>query len=250
MSHISKQAIGSILDHIAAVIEGDGQRGIPGTYSADELLRASGGVTFAATGVTGATTIELDSATYAADRWTSTDGPGFWLVCTSAADQANVDAARKISAWDQATTTFTVAAFPANLSIADEFEILQGFKQLPNGIDIEGHLESGFDRSFRLEAEPGTVQPYYGMNTRTYLTQVTLRLRLLKHGRDRDIRRAAFENARCLVDAVTLRQNYEDIYTRSMDAVGSEVTLATDDDDKVVVEVSFQLQYRVQTNFK
>jgi hypothetical protein len=231
------------------VIEGtNSQKGVPGSYSADELLRASGGVTFTATGATGKTVIQDTTASYSAGRWVSSNGPGFWLVCTSASDSSNVDAARKISAWTQSTTSFTTAAFPANLSTGDEFEVRQGFKQAPNHVDIES-AQSGFDRYFQLSALPGADIGYYGSGVRNYRTEIELRLRLLRYSRDVDIRRSVLENLRALVDAATLRSNYESTYTRWADAQ-AEYEIVENDADKIVALARWPLQYRVQLGYE
>lgn len=253
MSAIMQQATATILDHMAEVIEGtNGNNGIPGVYSHDELLRggAPSNLSITATGGTGDNTIQYTSGAYAADRWVKTNIPGFWLLCYSATNSGNVSAARKISAWTQSTTSFTTASFPANITTGDKFYVLEGFKRLPDGVDIESAFDVGFDRSFRLEALPGTSLGFYGSGLRTYDTTVILRLRLLKHHKDTTSRASVFENLRVLKDALALKTNWESSYTRFLDSESSDVDIQIDDAGKVVAAISFRLVYRVDITLK
>lgn len=248
---IAQNATAGILDHVAAVIEGTTGNGVPGTHSADEALNdgSPSNLSITATGATGKTTIAYSSGSYAADRWVKTVGPGYWLLCYEATDSRNVGAARKISAWTQSSTEFTTAAFPQNLAAGDKFYVLQGFKRLPDGLDIEDSQLAGHDRFFHVSATTEESTGFYGAGMRTYMGVLSIRLRLLKYARLQHSTAAAFENARIIVDAVTKRTNWESSYVRYMNADAAETDI-DQDESRTIVTINIPFAYRVETTYR
>jgi hypothetical protein len=263
MGHVSSQAIGAILAHYSDVIEGGTTwrgsgtsfRGIPGTYSNDAGLRSGADTPLTSTGSAATTTFAVSGGDWASDRWVKTDGPGYFAVCTSATNTQNVDAARRITGWNNTTKVFTVDAFPAATTSGDVFAIRQGFKRLPNGVDLEAggaEFKSGFDRYFELRASPGEPMDYHGAGTMTYRTTLDLRLRLLKYGRQHDIVAAALENLaiiRPIICRGYLPDHRETTYTRALIPMGNSADVVVNDDHKVIVRDEYTLIYRVDTSF-
>lgn len=255
MAHLSTNSLGDILDNYADVIEGgsaysgNSYNGIPGTQSNDPGLRtgSDGSITASGNGTT--TTIVYASGTWDASRWDKDTTPQFYAVCTGATNGANVGAARRITNWTLGSTTFAVDAFPAATTSADAFIVRQGFKRLPNGIDIEDKAETGWDRFFRLDVTgAGDDLGYYGADTATHRTTMTLRLRMLKFGRDVDARAAVFENLAILRRGLVKGAHRETTYTRALTTAGRE-SIVKDDDHKIVVSQQFELIYRMNLTF-
>ena len=260
MSHISSEAVGSICEHYSDVIEGGTTwrgsgtsfRGIPGTYSNDPGLRSAADTPLTSTGSAATTTFAVSGGSWESSRWVKADTPGFFAVCTSATNAQNVDAARRITGWNNTTKVFTVDAFPAATASGDVFAIRQGFKRIPNGIDIQDEADGGFDRFFHLTATAGEPLEWFGGGNITYKTTLELRLRFLKYARAHDLVAAAMENLaiiRPIICRGGLPDHRETSYTRALVPIGGASKIETDDKTKVVVVDSYDLIYRVSTNF-
>ena len=256
MSTVLNQSLGDVLDNYADVIEGGNThrgagtayRGIPGMYPSDEGLRFGGDTPLDVVG-TSVSTTTFDVASiydWTTSRWVKEASPGFWAL--DAAD-TNAGQARKITGWNNATNVFTVApAFTNTPAASDEMTILQGFKRIPNFVDIEaedGGFESGYDRHFHLTALPGETEPYSGRGVRTRRTLLRLRLRMQKYGREHDTTASAFENVALLAAALELgaSPNPRDAtHTRALWAHEAAEVVA-EDKHKLVVTQQFQLTY-------
>lgn len=261
---VFQQAHSAILDNYADVIEGGNgwasgtsYRGIPGTQPNDPELKNGNESSVTASGNGTTTTVVYASGAWASDRWVKNDTPGFFLLCTSATNAANVNAARRITGWALATTTFTVDAFPAATTSADEFTVLQGFKRLPNGLEIDSDeptvgADAGFDRFFQLRMQPGTQIEYFGGGVATYQTELELSLRFLKHGREHDAIAAVLENMaiiRQIICKGASPDHRDGTYTRALIPTGSGAEIIADDINKVVVRDSFTLLYRIDLTY-
>lgn len=260
MSHVSAQAIGDICAHYADVVEGGTAwrgsgtsfRGIPGTYSNDAGLRSGDDTPLTSTGSAATTTFAVSGGSWNSSRWAKTDTPGFFAVCTAATNGGNVGAARRITGWNDTTKIFTVDAFPAATAVGDVFDIRQGFKRIPNGVDLEDEAAGGFDRFFHLSALAGEPLEYFGSGTITYRTTLELRLRLLKYSRVHDMVAAAMENLAILRPIICrggLPDHRETTYTRALSPMSGASSVIVDDKNKVVVRDSYQLIYRIDTTF-
>jgi hypothetical protein len=255
MTAIAQQAVASILDNTANVIEGSGSyTGIPGVYSNDELLKGSvpSNLSITATGATGKNTVAYSSGVYDSDRWVKTRAPTYWLLCYSATDNGNVSAARRVTAWTQSSTEFTVSAFPENLATGDKFYMLEGFRRMVDGVDIESDGEGisrGFDRRFHVTMEVGETLPFYGSGVRLYSSLLSIRVRFEKYKKAQTIAASVLENMRLIRDAVALRAHWESTYTKAIIAdVGD--TDVDEDDDKAVGTATLGCIYQVALTFK
>jgi hypothetical protein len=131
--------------------------------------------------------------------------------------------------------------------------IFQGYKRLPNGVDIEGEeseAEDGYDHTFHLSAPPGIVLDMHGDGYHTYQTALELRLRLCKFGRLQDWTRAAFANLAIMRTALTRSEHYDGTYTRALLAVGDAMEVLVDDQFKIVVQDRYTLNYRIDGTFQ
>lgn len=260
-----QQALKSIIDNYADVIEGGNTwrgtgtayRGIPGRLSNDRGLR-EGDDTPLTQNAAGSTTTVKIASTYSWDssRWVKNDTPGFFLLCTSATEAANVNAARRITDWNNTTKTFTVDAFPAATSSGDIFTVLQGFKRIPNQLDIlKDDLGGivGIDRMFHLRALPGAREGWYGDGTQQYRTTLEIYLRMLKFGREHDAEAAALENLsimRSLLPRGANPDHRDGTYTVALIAdEGQQPEKAIDDVSKIIARDSYTLIYRVDTTY-
>ena len=257
MSHTSLQAVGFILDNYADAIEGGNtyrgsgtsRKGIPGAKSNDPEIRDGTDSSITSSGSGSTTVIKYASGDWPNSRWVKTDTPGFWVICTSASGAQNLDAARRITAWDNTAKQFTVDAFPESTIFGDEFTIAQGFKRLPNQIDIDEEdteVISGFDRMFHLMVASIGRLDFFGNNTITYKAELQLRLRIQKFGRMHDAAASAMENLSIIRALLTLPENRESTYTRALVAEEGQVAeIVGDDRNKVVVLDRYSLIYRI-----
>ena len=244
MTFLWDQAPDDIIAEVAAAIEGTGSyTGIPGVFSHDELLSGTqpSALTITATGGTAKNTIEDTSRTYASDRWTATRAPSFWLACATATNAENVGAARKISAWTQASTTFTTANFPANITAADTFYVLEGFRHVVDG----GGEDVVLDRRFTVEVEPGESIDLYGSGYSTTKGTLLVSLSLDAANKSVSSRRAAFTNGEILRHSVARRDNWESTYVQAVFLEGSKINVETEDDGRSVVEIRWPIHYRL-----
>ena len=255
VTHRSLADVGNLLNHFSDVLEGgnayasgSSYDGVPAKYSNDPELRAGDYTDVTTTSTVSTTVLAYSTGDWPSTRWEKTDIPGYFAVCTSATNIANEGAARRITGWNNTTKRFTVDAFPASVTVDDTFEILQGFKRIPNSVDIEAvGIEAGYDRFFRFDVESeGADLGFYGKGIASYKTQLQLRVRLLKYGRDTDMRSAAFTVMKDLRQAIIDPDNRDGTYVRAVTFEGSS-DIIKDDLHKIVVLQRFSLIYRSET---
>jgi hypothetical protein len=264
------QAIGSILDNTADVIEGGNSwrgsgtayYGIPGARSNDPDLRSGDDtpLTVAATAAITTSTFDVASSkSWDQARWVKTGAPGFWALCTTSGGSGspNIDRARKITGYNNTTKVFSLgSALPAAPIANDVFAILQGFKRAPNQDALEHDAtdsSDGLDRYFSLSAAAGEQLEYFGAGVATYKTEIELRLRILKFGREHDAVASAMENAAILRAGIchaSSPDHRDGTYTRAILPTGGGAKVETDDKHKVVVVDSYTTIYRVSFEFK
>lgn len=235
-------ATGAIFAAVQAVIEGTGTNaGIPGTYSADDLLRTA--LTFTpAAALASATSIVDAAGTWADNRWVRTNAPGYWLVCTAGNNALN---ARKVTAWTLSTTTFTIGSgFTYAFLGTETLQIMQGFARAPDEVDLRDDSTSGWDRYYNLEIRHVGVEPIYGLGQRTYRAELVVRLRLLKYGRTQDMACSMLENLRLLRDGLS-QVNWESTYTRARMGDQGTDEIVYSDKTRMVGEMTMPFLYRV-----
>lgn len=258
MSHLSSQSFGSILDHLADVIEGGNAYaggtsylGMPGTRSNDDGLRVGTDGSFVASGTPTATIVPFGSGNWDSSRWVKASTPGFFVV-----DNAQ-NAARRITGWSNATKQFTTDAFPAAPANGRLLYIRQGFKRHPNHIDIEADdsgAEAGYDRTFALDLSPGVDEGLYGNGTLTKRGDLVVRLRILKYDRFRDARQSVVENIAIIAAALRMgggtdRPNHRDgTYIRAILPAGGPPEY-NQTQARVVATMRLPLVYRIGTSF-
>lgn len=253
--HISSEAIGIIIDNYADVIEGGSAyaggtsyRGIPGTRSNDDGLRNGSDGSFTTSGAGSTTTLVYASGSWDSTRWVKENTPAFFAI------HASQNAARRITGWNNTTKQFTVDAFPAAPGNAASIIVRQGFKRLPNSIDIDDDdtgSPSGFDRFFSISLEPEKSLEWYGSGVETWLGKLTVKLRILKYGRAHDARKSAAENITIIASAMTIGaspNHRETTYTRALlrPESGPEIE---EDNLKYVASISFPIIYRIARTF-
>lgn len=262
MAHIATNTIGAIIDHYADVIEGgnaynsgSSYLGIPGTYSRDPGLLRGDDTPLTATAAGNTTTIEIASTySWASNRWVRDDVPNFWLLCTSGATSA-VNEARRITAWNNTTKRFTCDAFPEAPGDAAEFDVLQGFKRLPNTVDPfaeDTESPGGYDRRFHITLTPQAPRDWYGAGTETWDGELAVTLRLLKHARMHNAKQSVAENLGILASAMTLSaspDHRDSTYVRALLRPTEAAEIVTEDQHKIVAALRFPIIYRVQRGF-
>lgn len=261
MAHLATQAIGSILDHYADVIEGgnaynagSSYLGIPGSYSRDPGLMSGDDTPLAAEGAGDATTINVTGHSWPQSRWVRADGAPYFLLCTAGAT-GSVGEARRITAWDNTAKNFTVDDFTVAPGSGGEFDVLEGFRRLPDTIDINAEdtlSDGGYDRSFNLGLMPVSPRDQYGNGTETWDGVLTLTLRLLKHGRLHDWQASAVENLTFLASALTLGHNpdhRDGTYIRALLPMEAAPEIVHDDKTKLVAAAQMPIVYRLQRGF-
>jgi hypothetical protein len=257
MAHVSSQAIGYILDNYADVIEGGttwrgsgtSYAGIPGTQSNDSFLRDYTTITATAAGST--TAIVASAVDAASERWERGNTAGFFLRCDTGAD-GSTDYARRITAWNNTTKTFTVDAFPVAPGDAATFTPLQGFKRLPNGIDIEASgtaMQSGFDRYFDLSLISTAQRDMNGGGYETHDGELVVRVRFLKYSQLHKIRESAAENMAILRSVIQRGDHRDGTYVRAIRPPESAPEVVTDDAEKLVLAQRFPITYRIVRTF-
>lgn len=261
MAHIATQAIGSILDHYADVIEGgnaynsgSSYYGIPGRYSRDPGILSGDDTPIAAEGAGNTTTINVTGYSWPERRWVRDDGAPFFLLCTAGATNA-IGEARRITAWDNTGKDFTVDAFSTAPGSAGEFTVLEGFRRLPDTIDINADdslSEGGYDRSFNLALSPVAPRDTYGNGTETWDGFLRLTLRMLKHGRLHQWQASAIENITYLASVMTKGHNpdhRDGTYVRALLSPAETPEVLHDDRSKLVVAIQMPIIYRIQRGF-
>ena len=255
MSHLSTQSVGVILDHYADVIEGGNAWrgagtpfvGIPGSRTNDTYV--SGLSTIASTAAGSTTSIVAASINAAPSAWVKANTPGFFLRCDSGASDA-VDCARRVTGWSQSTRAFTVDAFPVAPGSGATFTALQGYKRLPDGIDIEAdetEQPHGYDRFFELSLLPMKQREFYGSGAETWNGELRLKLRLLKYSRGHQFRRSNAENVTFLGSAMIHGDYRDSAYVRALLPSENGPEPIKDDADKTVWLLRFPIVYRVST---
>lgn len=258
MGHLSSEGFGGILDHLSDVIEGGNAyagggsfRGVPGTHSNDEGLRVGSDGSFLASGTPTTTAVQHPTGTWGETRWVKASTPGFFMV-----DDVQ-GAARRITAWDRGTKTFTVDAFPAAPAAGRTMTVRQGFKRMPNHIDIEDDeagADGGYDRAFSLLLTSGVDAGLYGNGTLTRRAELELRLRILKYDRANDARQSVVENIAMLQVALRMggvadSPNHRDgSYIRAILPSESEPEY-NETEQRFVAIARLPLVYRISTNF-
>jgi hypothetical protein len=225
MAHLTSQDVGSILDNFADVVEGGtayrgagtAYTGVPGTRSNDSGLRTGGDDSFVATGVPTATVIPLATGDWVESRWVKDNSPGFFLV-----DDLREEA-RRIVAWDNTAKEFTVGeAFSAAPDPGDTFTVRQGFKRLPNNVDIfdpedDGPgISEGFDRRFDIDLVPLERAEFYGNGLETWSGELRVSVRMERHSRLHDYRKSATENAVIIASALQRMAHYSGTLVRAL----------------------------------
>lgn len=258
MAHISSNAVGSILDHYSDVIEGGNAynsgtsfKGIPGRKSNDYGLRSGDDTPLAADAAGDATSIVVaNTYSWEESRWVKTDIPGFFLLCT-AGNAVAVGQARRITAYDNATQTFTVDAFGAAPGATGEFDVLEGFKRLPNHVDMEAEEDGtplGYDRFFDLSLLPVRSLDWHGSAVESWEGVLTLRVRFRKFDRLHDARESVASNMSILASAMTLQgktDHRDGTYIRALFPPEEAPELNVDDHDKIVASQKFRIIYRI-----
>ena len=263
-SGVFQQALGDIANNYADVIEGGttwrgsgtSYRGIPGRQSNDPGLRTGTDGSITQSAGTGTTTaVFYATGDWPNDRWVKTDTPGFFLLCTSATNADNVNAARRITTWNNTTKKFTVDALPSATTAGDVFTALHGFKRLPNQLDIEAadtEAADGYDRFFSIRIEPGQQLEYFGSGKATYKTELELRLRINKFGRHHDAAASALENLaiiRPIICKGASPDHRDGTYTMALIPTGNHAEKIKDDARKIVYKDSYTLIYRIDLTY-
>lgn len=267
MTVLLDTALASLLHNYADAIEGGNgwrgsgtaYKGIPGRYSNDPGLRDADATLTVSAAVSTTQFRVATPSQWRANRWTPDNCGAFWVL---GATGTLVGKHRKLTAYAytaavvdppaDAYGTFTVGtAFGSAPQPADTFSVLQGFKRVPNGVDIEGDrgTTDGYDRCFHLSANPGKVLNWYGSSVAVYETTLRLRLRLCKFSRLHDWTAAVMTNAAIIRQALVRREHYDGVYTMALSPLGGECVVIKDDKDKVVVQDSYRLLYQVRQDF-
>jgi hypothetical protein len=161
------------------------------------------------------------------------------------------DGASYVTTWVDLDPKFTVSvAFSSAVQAADTFTVLQGFKRLPNGVDIESAegAADGYDRTFHLSAGAGKRTEWSGTGAWLLETQLKLRVRFLKFGRLHDWTAAAMTNMAILRAGLAKTIHYETTYMRALIPDGN-IEIVHEDNNKLVAEDTFRLFYRFDTSF-
>lgn len=258
-----QNALDVILNNYADVIEGGSAyrgsgtswKGLPGYGSNDPGLRLATDTPLTAiTGTTGTTTVEIHNTNYSweTERWVKVYTPGFFLLCTSATNSANVGAARRITGWDNTEHQFTTDAFPATLTSGDVFSVMQGFKRIQNNIDIMNpdlEINGGYDRCFHFSAGAGEDQQWYGSGVMTLKTTLDLQVRFLKYSRAHDVVASAMTNMAILRAGLCRGEHRDGTYTRALLPTDNHAEVLLDDPTKIVISDKYDLLYRINTEF-
>jgi len=253
MGYLITQDVGSVLDHYADVIEGGNTHnsgtafeGIPGAYSHNDRLFS---FSYDDPQEDPATVAYGSGDTGYTDGYVGSSILPMFLLCTSASDDQNDQAARKIISHDSANRTFTTRAFPVESSTGDTFSVLDGFRRAPDTVDIEDDdgPASTMDRFYRLDIEDeGEDLGIYGKSVATYRTRLRLRVRFTKDGRDEYVRKKVWTNMTLLRRGLLQSGQGDSTYVRCLLPTGTTRTI-TEDKHKIVAGLEFDLIYRLDT---
>lgn len=249
MTALVSQSVGSVLDNYADVIEGgnayrgagDSYLGVPGLNPSDAKLARDGFDSIIVSSNGTPTTIPYASGDWRSDEWVKERIPGFWAI------DAN-DEHRKITGWDNTLKKFTVNAFTTAPAQDDVILIQQGFKRMAEGESIL-EMAGGWDRQFELETEgQGVDIGFSGAGVRSYEVPMVLRVRFLKYAHERLTHKRVLSNLKILGEALTMGIHRSGLVRALMNTAPGIV--AEDDKEKVIVEQTFDLIYRISTTFK
>lgn len=257
MTTLLTESTGIILDNFADAIEGGNThrgsgtayKGVPGTRTWHDWVKANGTGLAVDAGVSSTTAIKITGVPAAqAATMVRVSGPPFFLLATTAATAGVTGAARKIAS--HTGVTFTTAAFPGVVLAADVMSIVEGFKRVPDGLDIEadGSEESpaGYDRFFRLSMLPGERVSWAGNGVSMYRAVLAVDLRILRRSRQHQCAESALENAGRIAYALTMgahRGTYVQVCEQA-----TAPTPIKDDINKVVVRSTFNVLYQLNTS--
>ena len=260
MSTILEQAVESILDNYADVIEGGNThrgsgtkyKGIPGFESFDPLIAEVG--TFEPDGLGSQSTTFLDytNTLPSPGRAFRSNGPPFFALMTGTSGGAtgNVGAARKITNWTSSGVTLDVA-LPETPQNGDQFVLREGFFRAPDNWDLESEAAppEGFSRAFRLRMIPGREIDWSGNGTRWYESELELRIGLEKRSRDRQIIDSLLRNLTTMRAIIVRGDHRDSTYVQRISAQDTAPEIAVETEKKVVVLDKYAVTYRVQDQF-
>ncbi len=256
MTALVSQGLAAVFHTLADAIEGGNTwrgsgtafKGIPGQYSNDLQLAAESPLTV---GAAVSTTQFKVAKRWSPNRLITNNGPAWWVLNAAGEHRKLIAAANSTILPATEATTFTVGtAFTAAPAPTDTLTLLQGFKRLPNGVDIEADegAAEGFDRTFHLAAETGQRTPWGGSGAWLFSTKLRLRVRFCKFSRLHDWTAAAMTNMAILRAGLARTIHYETTYMRALLPDG-EIRVVRDDANKLVAEDTFTLFYRLDTSF-
>lgn len=258
MTLLSQSAVGAILNHYADVIEGGNAYaggtsyiGVPGVYSHHELADPdlSSNTLTAASGSTTTVVTTTLGASLLARLVRSDAAPFFLLSLTQASLTRNVNTARRITAHD-GSTQLTVDAFDEAVAATDTFQILEGFKRMPDFASGGPNDEPGaYDRGFRLRMSPGVDAGVFGSGIKDLRTNIRVMLRLRKTREHIDLEASAMENMNRIRIALAAGGNRDGTYVQSVTVPDSEPTI-DETASHITVTDALPLVYRIQTELR
>lgn len=253
-----QSALSAILDNYADVIEGGnayrgsgtGYHGIPGSGGDHELEAAA----VTASGGSASTVVTASlSAAQAAQLVRTTTRPFFLLCATQAAGTGNTGAARRIASHDGASTFTMTTDFAEAVQSGDTFTVREGLKRAPDDQEMEagdGRAPAGYDRFFELSALPGTRLPIFGSGREFFTTELTVRLRILKHAKSRQTKARAYDDLWRLASVMCRGAHRDGTNVQVLHAQESSVEIVEDDINRLVAELSLTMVYRVAADYK
>jgi hypothetical protein len=259
MSTAYDTATGGILDNYADAIEGGNSyrgsgtayKGIAGSSSLHDLAGTSIVCTSGAASKT--TFVSTTIADAIAEQLVRTDTPPMFLLCASQdSGTGNTGGARKIASFTASTDTYAVApAFAENIQTNDAFTVREGFRRLPDNVDIEDEdtgIAAGWDRAFSLHMTPGLRQGWFGNSVYQFRSQLEIRVRFLKAHRQQNAIAAALENIG-LFRVILPRSDLRSSGVQELSPFEAEPEILTDDAYKIVVADRYDLTYRVEAAY-
>jgi hypothetical protein len=213
-----------------------------GNTSAEYLLTATGGTT---------STIVVANASAYPDWLSSTDRPPFFAL---AVNGNNAGAARRITAINTTTNTFTVSpVFPYTVAASNSLYLLEGFKRLPDTFDPRSDEADSlaFERYFHLSCGAGRMLPWHGNGTHTFETTLTLNILLAKKQR---VRRMSYN---ALLFSHIFREflpkgehrnsgNLLGVTVLYLNPYESEDTIR-ETENRIIIEDTYRMAYRVSS---
>lgn len=266
------QTPAAFLANIADAIEGGNTYrgagtayiGCPGTYSRHPDLLDGSLSTFTAASNGATTTVFVtQTGAYPWDigRWVKAESPPWFLRCNSSAGAASVNnpgQARKITSWQEPTTgngVFTVGrAFAGTTVAGDVFTPLEGFKRIPNNLDLMDEKNSpqgSLDRMFSLRLLPGKRMAFFGDGRKSYSSVIEVRLRIAKYSRQHDAVASAFENLLMMREHVVKSSGIDHrdgTYLRAIWVDDDTVPkIASENNERVITEDAWNVIYSIDS---